>query len=305
MIWGIIVTISIAVIGFCILPRVWFWICWEVFSSVLVAIGCIGEWHLFRVPSKPGGEDHHRKRELQFIFMVSIGVTMELAAQPHAIREGFRQDKAIEDLRSTNLAQEQDIETLRKENIDGRIVEASLKQRTAEAELKLAEITNNITKIDPRNQLISSISATMKLHIHLNPSHKMPDGRPAATRMKMIGNGFSLFARMEAGGLLDFEQGEINRRWTEDFNGDTVTTVPFKEEIGRFLPTSWDFRQEQVKRIDNIVLLDLQILEYPIDAKIEGEVIIRFNDVDRKFSIPNQQFTNHLVIQPDFRPINR
>jgi hypothetical protein len=77
--------ILIAAVGF-IFPRVWFWISWEIFGSVLVAVGCIGEWVLLY--TKEGAE--HNRRERKFAIVVAIGVTMDAIGLGHAIPEAIR-----------------------------------------------------------------------------------------------------------------------------------------------------------------------------------------------------------------------
>src|SRR5882762_6157852 len=64
IIWGILAAILIAICLFLLLPSLWFWISWEIVAAGLVAIGCFGEWHLFRTPASPGHEEEHRRREL-------------------------------------------------------------------------------------------------------------------------------------------------------------------------------------------------------------------------------------------------
>ena len=94
-IWAILATISISVVGFFVLPSFWFWVCWEILSLGLVAIGCAGEWYLFLKPAKESHESHHRRRELQFITAVAVGVWMEFLALAHAIPETMRLEKDV------------------------------------------------------------------------------------------------------------------------------------------------------------------------------------------------------------------
>src|SRR5947207_16024411 len=86
-IWGIMAAILAVISGWVLLSSLWFWICWEISAAALVAIGCFGEWYLFKTIPKPEEELHHRKRELQFILVVAIGVAMELMALPNSIQE--------------------------------------------------------------------------------------------------------------------------------------------------------------------------------------------------------------------------
>jgi len=95
IICGILATISIPVIGFILLPSFWFWVCWEIVAAGLVAVGCCGEWYMFFNPAKEGHESHHRRRELQFITAVAIGVFMEFLALGHAIPEVMRLEKDV------------------------------------------------------------------------------------------------------------------------------------------------------------------------------------------------------------------
>lgn len=105
MICGIIATISIAVLGFFSLPTLWFWISWEILAGGLVAVGCVGEWILFRNPAEERNKlqkEHHRRRELQCITAVAIGVVMEFVALAHAIPEAIRLEAEVASIETTN-----------------------------------------------------------------------------------------------------------------------------------------------------------------------------------------------------------
>jgi len=121
IIWPPVAIISISVIFRVSLSSRWFWVCWEVGSGALVAVGCIGELILFQKPAKPGDEEHHRGQELQFICMVAFGVTMELFSLFHSIPEAFHLEKditsAIErtrQLESANLMMAKELKTISK-----------------------------------------------------------------------------------------------------------------------------------------------------------------------------------------------
>lgn len=58
---------------------------------------------MFKTAAKPGHEDHHRHRELQFILAVAIGVTMELIGLGHAIPEAIKLEGTVETLSAENL----------------------------------------------------------------------------------------------------------------------------------------------------------------------------------------------------------
>lgn len=135
IICGIIATISIAVLGFLMLSSSWFWISWEVVAAGLVAIGCAGEWYLFLNPAKDGHELHHRRRELQFVTAVALGVLMEFFALSHAIPEAIRLEK---DVSEANVK----VEQLRSDNASL----FAIGQRAKEAASKAEEAAENAKK---------------------------------------------------------------------------------------------------------------------------------------------------------------
>lgn len=61
----------------------------------MVAIGCFGEWYLFKYPATLGHETQHRARELLLIMLVAVGVTMEFLALTHTIPEAIRLEKDV------------------------------------------------------------------------------------------------------------------------------------------------------------------------------------------------------------------
>lgn len=95
MISGILAAILIAVVSYILLPLVWFWIGFEVFAALLVAVGCVGEWYLFHRPAgrEKREKEQHRKFESRFILAVAAGVTMEFFALAHAIPAAIRLEK--------------------------------------------------------------------------------------------------------------------------------------------------------------------------------------------------------------------
>jgi len=120
-IWAIIVTISITVFCFFALPSFWFWTCWEILAAGMVAVGCGGEWYLFLNPAKEGQERAHRRRELQFITGIALGVAMEFLALAHVIPEAVRLENKVEETRnqaslteSKNLALRTNVASLEK-----------------------------------------------------------------------------------------------------------------------------------------------------------------------------------------------
>lgn len=103
MISGILATFSIVVVGYFLLRPIWFWVCWEIFAAGLVAVGCAGEWYLFKNPAKRGHAPEHKRSELKFVTAVALGVSMELVALAHAIPESIKLEREVEELREANL----------------------------------------------------------------------------------------------------------------------------------------------------------------------------------------------------------
>jgi hypothetical protein len=105
IICGIIIAIFIVAVGYFLLSAFWFWTSLEIIGGAAVAIGCIGELYLFVNPVDENDEfkkSHHRRRELQCITAVAMGVTIEFIALFHAISEGVRLEKQVEVLRKQN-----------------------------------------------------------------------------------------------------------------------------------------------------------------------------------------------------------
>jgi len=102
MISGIIATISIIVIGAFAFSSFWFWTSLEIIAGLMVAVGCWGEWNLFKNPAQGGHESAHRRKELQYILAVAIGVTIEFCALLHSIPEAIRLEQNVVDIGTTN-----------------------------------------------------------------------------------------------------------------------------------------------------------------------------------------------------------
>lgn len=133
MICGILATTSIAFACWWLLPSVLFWIGWEIAAALLVAVGCVGEWHMIKNPAQAGHEDQHRKRELQFIAAVAVGVSMELFAIPHAILEAVRLEHEVATLNERATGNE-----LATEVVQARIAQAELDTARANRQAELA-----------------------------------------------------------------------------------------------------------------------------------------------------------------------
>ncbi|MGD0252432.1 MAG: hypothetical protein ABSC01_07010 [Verrucomicrobiota bacterium] len=117
---GIIATISVILIGHFLLSSFWFWTSLEITAGALVAGGCWGEWYLFNNPPDEGDALHksrHRRKELQCIIAVAIGVSVEFLALFHAIPQGARLEKDVAEIGRTNEQLSLQVELLRSNNI--------------------------------------------------------------------------------------------------------------------------------------------------------------------------------------------
>jgi uncharacterized protein YacL (UPF0231 family) len=96
---GIVVTISLMVGAFVLVPSFWFWASFELLAALLVAYGCIGEWYLHHHPAGRAkrDKDAHHKQEARYIFAVAIGVAMEFFIVAHSIQEGVKMEVAVAD----------------------------------------------------------------------------------------------------------------------------------------------------------------------------------------------------------------
>ena len=118
MVPWIAATSLLMAIAFILLSSFWFWVSFETIAVSLVAIGCSGEWYLHHHPAgrKKHEKDDHHKLESRFIGAVALGVTMELVALGHSIREGLKLENRVAQITSTNLALQKQIEDARPEN---------------------------------------------------------------------------------------------------------------------------------------------------------------------------------------------
>lgn len=120
MISGILAAILIAVVLYASLPSIWFWIVFEVFAALLVAIGCSGEWYLHHHPAgrKKVEKEEHHKLESRFIAAVVIGVFMEFFALGHAIPEAIRLEKDVASANERASANESQVAVLSNETVN-------------------------------------------------------------------------------------------------------------------------------------------------------------------------------------------
>jgi len=126
------------------LSSFWFWTCWEVLAAGAVAIGCFGEWYMFLHPAKKGHEFPHRRRELQFITAVAIGVAMEFFALFHAIPEGARLERGVAEANERTSTNELHVAELTHSNL---MLQSSLdetKTELANAEMLVIKVKNAI-----------------------------------------------------------------------------------------------------------------------------------------------------------------
>jgi cell division protein FtsW (lipid II flippase) len=96
--------IVIAVVACCwiFLPRIWFWLSWEVIAAGLVAFGCFGEWRIVRLPPEEEHKPENRSREKKYVLCVAVGVSMEFFALTHAIPEALKLSREVESIRLEN-----------------------------------------------------------------------------------------------------------------------------------------------------------------------------------------------------------
>jgi hypothetical protein len=180
---GILSTICLVVIAFVLLPSFWFWVLFEFSAAILVAHGCIGEWYLHHHPAgrKKVERQEHHKQESRFIFSVALGVTMELFALAHSIREGVKLESKVSqanertaNTESNNLVLRINVtllETSVRELVhvygqsSNALVEATnileqSKSQLAIAELKLAEANSRLASIRPiKDRLLDFFNA--------------------------------------------------------------------------------------------------------------------------------------------------
>jgi len=149
---AIAATILTVLVAYCFLPTLWFWISWEIIGAILVAIGCVGEWHLVmkHVPAHDPDPNHHR-REVQFVTLVAIGVTMEFLGLMHTIPEALKLERDVANaVERTSVIESNNL---------------VLKSNVAALEIELMETSNNVTKIDPINLPIKSMMALVHLGV--------------------------------------------------------------------------------------------------------------------------------------------
>ena len=81
-------------------------------------LGVVAKWYLHHHPAgrKKNEKDDHHKLESRFIGAVALGVTMELFALGHSIREGVKLENKVAQITSANLALRKQIEDARPEN---------------------------------------------------------------------------------------------------------------------------------------------------------------------------------------------
>jgi hypothetical protein len=142
-----------------LLCRVWFWIFWEVAAGALVAIGCFGEWYLFKTPATSGNEAHHRNKELRFIFVVAIGVTMELCGLAHTIPEAMRLEKEAANARKEAGDAKKQAAESNERSKQLELTRVKLEKQVAELEIKLQR--RRLTK-DQQDKAVSLLRPLSK-----------------------------------------------------------------------------------------------------------------------------------------------
>lgn len=268
----------ISLIGYWSLSSFWFWTALEVFGGAAVAIGCIGELFLFVNPADENDElkkAHHRRRELQCITAVAIGVTVEFIALFHAIQEGATLERSTKQLASANLV---------------------LRSNVAALEWKVMEASNNIEKNDVRNWPISEMNAVAWFNVmgtNMDELTNLPSGRKA--RMSLWKNereGMPLDALEAANGDIS-EYFPIILFGTRDRHIYRVALHSFN------FSTALGIKQPPVKTIDGVHLVHVDLNFLPRDSQISGgRVILTVNNVTKYFDVPNQNDTNSNLAFP-------
>lgn len=284
VICGIIATISIVVIGFLVLSSFWFWTSWETIAGGLVAAGCWGEWYLFRNPVDEGDELQklrHRRKELQCIIAVAIGVTAEFAALSHAIPEAVRLETNVVEIGTTNAQLSLQVAQLTSTN---KMLQKQMDEQKAE------------------NQPISQVSAYVSFEVRVpwkafrtNPTFKeslktgsvameISTKRPWARTVKLVSETVNFqqedtvmddsFFLFSAQFRPDPPPGAIAQKYNTLRNEGIVFGEP-------------------VKLIEDIDSLQLTFPAELSDARISlGVVMLIFNDTGRTLVIPAQKFGN-------------
>jgi hypothetical protein len=103
--------ILIVAIGF-IFNWLWFWFCWEIVGTVLVSIGCVGEWLLLYKRH----DAEHTRREKYFAIAVAVGVTMDVFGLLHAIPGALRLSHDVAEANGRASSNELQVAILRQEH---------------------------------------------------------------------------------------------------------------------------------------------------------------------------------------------
>jgi hypothetical protein len=159
---GILATISIVVIARIIVPAIWFWIGFEVVATLLVTIGCGGEWYLHHHPAgrKKVEKQEHHKIESRFIAAVAVGVFMELVFLGHAIPEAIKLENEVASANERAYTNELQVLSLRT-NLAG------LNKATLELAHQYDLSTNALAEAESR--LVQAHSEAAELEYKLKP----------------------------------------------------------------------------------------------------------------------------------------
>ncbi len=286
---------SLTVIGVFLLSSFWFWTCLEIIAGLLVAVGCWGEWYLFKNPPDEKDESRklqHRRRELQFIISVATGVTLEFAALSHAIPEAIQLEKGVAEIRTTNAK-------LVADNL-------VLRSTVAALELQVMETSNNVANADPRNQLLKSVTAVATLFFSSSVifSNKAVDSMilrkgVSLLEMKLFSKNSGYMVGLNADGPLPMPFEYLGKNGLPESNsvsihlsGEAEMRQPYAMQWnGLVLKTN--LNAGQIADGDFDVSLAPSFLR-PGTVVFGGSVAVWFNSktVERDFSIPPQQISD-------------
>jgi hypothetical protein len=138
----IVATIFIVIVSWYFVPSFWFWVLFEIAATVLVAIGCCGEWWLHHHPAgrKKQAKDEYHKLESRFIAMVSVGVMMELFAVGHSIRAGVILEGAVADAKQRVSSNEVQVAALEAKNL---VLQSYVAEANKQAALANERVSSN------------------------------------------------------------------------------------------------------------------------------------------------------------------
>jgi len=294
---GIASAIVLIVASWLIFSAFWFWVFFEIAAALLVATGCSGEWWLHHHPAgrKKQEKDEHHKLESRFIASVVFGVTMELFALGHSIKEGVKLENAVE----SEKVQVAAIGTTNAQLVSDNLV---LQSNVNTLALQLMETSNNVANANPRNQPLKSLSAVVTLVVLTGKTRENPLSDPIISA-----NGWNLLTLriMADNGLrIELHQDTVP---PPPMLGDIINAEATTETIVLHLSGNEELQEPYMRQWNRLVgqtnLTAGQIAGLNFKPELQpsflrggtvvngGEVRIWFNspEVERRFVVPPQR----------------